>query len=139
MAIKAPKGTKDMMPEDAYKWHYIEDAFFKICDEYGFGELRTPIFEDTNLFNRGVGETTDIVQKEMYTFEDLGHRSITPGRDAQRERTALGSRIFTDRHRHRRRARRFGARELRPRRVVARDGYLPVAVGPDLERERRAE
>ena len=63
MAIKAPKGTKDMMPEDAYKWHYIEDAFFKICDEYGFGELRTPIFEDTNLFNRGVGETTDIVQK----------------------------------------------------------------------------
>ena len=77
MAIKAPKGTKDMMPEDAYKWHYIEDAFFNICDEYGFGELRTPIFEDTNLFNRGVGETTDIVQKEMYTFKDKGDRSIT--------------------------------------------------------------
>ena len=76
MAIKAPKGTKDMMPEDAYKWHYIEDAFFKICDEYGFGELRTPIFEDTNLFNRGVGETTDIVQKEMYTFTDLGGREL---------------------------------------------------------------
>lgn len=77
MAIKAPKGTKDMLPEEAYKWHYIEKSFFDICDEYGFGELRTPIFESTDLFNRGVGETTDIVQKEMYTFEDLGHRSIT--------------------------------------------------------------
>ena len=75
----------------------------------------------------------------LHEIQLLGHRSIAPGRDAQRERTARGSRIFTDRHRHRRRARRFGARELRPRRVVARDGYLPVAVGPDLERERRAE
>jgi len=77
MAIKAPKGTKDMMPEEAYKWHYIENAFSEICSEYGFGEMRTPMFEDTQLFNRGVGETTDIVQKEMYTFEDHGHRSIT--------------------------------------------------------------
>ena len=98
MAIKAPKGTKDMMPEDAYKWHYIEDAFFKICDEYGFGELRTPIFEDTNLFNRGVGETTDIVQKEMYTFEDLGHRSITlkPEGTSPAVRAFIESKHFAD-------------------------------------------
>lgn len=77
MAINAPKGTKDVMPEESYKWQYIEDSFKDICDEYGFGEMRTPMFESTDLFNRGVGETTDIVQKEMYTFEDLGHRSIT--------------------------------------------------------------
>lgn len=77
MAIKAPKGTKDVMPEESYKWQYIENKFKDICDEYGFGEMRTPMFESTDLFNRGVGETTDIVQKEMYTFEDLGHRSIT--------------------------------------------------------------
>lgn len=77
MAIKAPKGTKDTMPEDSYKWQYIERKWDEICREYGFGEMRTPTFESTELFNRGVGETTDIVQKEMYTFEDMGHRSIT--------------------------------------------------------------
>ena len=77
MAIKAPKGTKDIMPEDSYKWQYIERKWDEICREYGFGEMRTPTFESTELFNRGVGETTDIVQKEMYTFEDMGHRSIT--------------------------------------------------------------
>ena len=77
MAIKAPKGTKDVMPSEIYKWHYIEKEWAKICDEYGFYEMRTPTFESTELFNRGVGETTDIVQKEMYTFEDMGHRSIT--------------------------------------------------------------
>lgn len=77
MAIKAPKGTKDVMPSEAYKWQYIESQFSDLCRIYGFGEVRTPIFEHTELFNRGVGETTDIVQKEMYTFEDHGHRSIT--------------------------------------------------------------
>ena len=77
MAIKAPKGTKDMLPQDAYKWQYIEDAWKKICKEYGFKEIRTPMFEATELFNRGIGDTTDVVQKEMYTFEDLGKRSIT--------------------------------------------------------------
>ena len=77
MAIKAPKGTKDMLPQDAYRWHYIEMEWAKICSEYGFREIRTPAFEATELFNRGIGETTDVVQKEMYTFEDMGNRSIT--------------------------------------------------------------
>lgn len=77
MAIKAPKGTKDVLPSDSYKWQYIEAEWAKICAEYGFREMRTPTFESTELFNRGVGDTTDIVQKEMYTFNDLGGRSIT--------------------------------------------------------------
>lgn len=77
MAIKAQKGTKDILPDEIYKWQYIEKEWAKICDEYGFKELRTPTFEATELFNRGIGDTTDVVQKEMYTFEDLGHRSIT--------------------------------------------------------------
>jgi len=77
MAIKAPKGTKDMLPQEAYRWHYIEDKWAEICSEYGFREIRTPAFEATELFNRGIGDTTDVVQKEMYTFEDMGGRSIT--------------------------------------------------------------
>ncbi|MBQ0005356.1 MAG: histidine--tRNA ligase [Clostridiales bacterium] len=77
MAIKAPKGTKDVLPNESYKWRYIENEWAKICSEYGFEEMRTPTFEATELFNRGIGDTTDVVQKEMYTFEDLGHRSIT--------------------------------------------------------------
>ena len=60
-----------------YKWQYVEEKFAELCDRYGFKEIRTPVFEHTELFTRGVGDTTDIVQKEMYTFEDHGHRSIT--------------------------------------------------------------
>lgn len=70
MAFKAIKGTKDMLPQDAYKWHHIEEEWRKICREYGFREIRTPVFESTELFNRGIGDTTDVVQKEMYTFDD---------------------------------------------------------------------
>ncbi|HHW95245.1 MAG TPA: histidine--tRNA ligase [Mogibacterium sp.] len=77
MSIKAVKGTKDVLPEDSYKWQYIENCWAEFCNRYGFKELRTPTFEYTELFSRGVGDTTDIVQKEMYTFEDLGRRSIT--------------------------------------------------------------
>ena len=77
MLTNAPKGTKDAMPDQVYKWHYIEEKFAEICRRYGFKEIRTPIFEHTELFQRGVGDTTDIVQKEMYTFKDFGHRSIT--------------------------------------------------------------
>ncbi|MGK0468774.1 histidine--tRNA ligase [Clostridium sp.] len=77
MNIQAPKGTKDMLPENAYKWQYVENLFRKICSVYGCTEIRTPMFENTELFIRGVGETTDVVQKEMYTFEDKGGRSIT--------------------------------------------------------------
>ena len=77
MLTNAPKGTKDAMPDQVYKWHYIEEKFAEICRRYGFKEIRTPIFEHTELFQRGVGDTTDIVQKEMYTFKDFGTRSIT--------------------------------------------------------------
>ena len=77
MLTNAPKGTKDVMPDQVYKWQYIEEKFAEICRRYGFKEVRTPIFEHTELFQRGVGDTTDIVQKEMYTFKDFGNRSIT--------------------------------------------------------------
>ncbi len=77
MLIKAPRGTKDIVPAEAYKWNYLEGKFRDLCRLYGYEEIRTPIFEHTELFQRGVGDTTDIVQKEMYTFEDNGHRSIT--------------------------------------------------------------
>ncbi|MBQ3465470.1 MAG: histidine--tRNA ligase [Firmicutes bacterium] len=77
MLTNAPKGTKDAMPDQVYKWQYIEEKFAAICRRYGFKEIRTPIFEHTELFQRGVGDTTDIVQKEMYTFKDFGNRSIT--------------------------------------------------------------
>ena len=92
MAIRAQKGTRDMLPQDAYKWHYVEDEWRKICNEYGFKEIRTPEFEATELFNRGVGDTTDIVQKEMYTFNDLGGRSIT----LKPEGTSLAARAFIE-------------------------------------------
>jgi histidyl-tRNA synthetase len=75
--IQAQKGTKDVLPQEAYKWHYVEGKLRKIAEEYGCREIRTPAFEATELFTRGVGETTDVVQKEMYTFEDKGGRSIT--------------------------------------------------------------
>ena len=75
--INIPKGTKDMLPEEAYKWHFVENTAREVAALYGFKEIRTPIFEHTELFLRGVGETTDIVTKEMYTFEDKGNRSIT--------------------------------------------------------------
>lgn len=94
MAIKAPKGTKDTMPKDSYKVQYIEKEFSELCRLYGFREVRTPMFESTELFNRGVGETTDIVQKEMYTFEDLGHRSIT----LKPEGTSPAVRAFIESH-----------------------------------------
>ena len=77
MLTNAPKGTKDMMPEEAYKWQYLEKKFAEICRRYGFQEIRTPVFEHTELFQRGVGDTTDIVKKEMYSFMDQGNRNIT--------------------------------------------------------------
>lgn len=75
--IQTPKGTYDILPKDVHKWHYIEDIFRKTCALYNYKEIRTPIFESTELFVRGVGESTDIVNKEMYTFFDKGNRSIT--------------------------------------------------------------
>ena len=76
MLTNAPKGTKDLLPAHAYKWQYVEKAFSDICSRYGFKEIRTPVFEHTELFQRGVGDTTDIVQKEMYTWQQA-KRSLT--------------------------------------------------------------
>ncbi len=75
--INIPKGTKDVLPFDSYKWHYIENTVRDVARIFGACEVRTPTFEHTELFLRGVGDTTDIVNKEMYTFEDKGNRSIT--------------------------------------------------------------
>ena len=76
-AYRAPKGTKDVLPEQSYQWQFLEARIREIVKKYGFLEVRTPVFEHTELFLRGVGETTDIVQKEMYTFLDKGERSVT--------------------------------------------------------------
>ena len=92
MLTNAPKGTKDVLPEQVYRWHYVEKKFADICSRYGFREIRTPIFEHTELINRGVGDTTDIVQKEMYTFNDHGGRSLT----LKPEGTAPAVRAFTE-------------------------------------------
>lgn len=75
--INIPKGTKDVLPSDAYKWHFVENTARRIAALYNLKEIRTPVFEHTELFLRGVGDTTDIVNKEMYTFLDKGERSIT--------------------------------------------------------------
>ncbi len=77
MITKAPRGTKDVIPQESYKWQYVEEKIRNICKNYGYKEVRVPVFEHTELFERGVGDTTDVVQKEMYTFEDKGGRSIT--------------------------------------------------------------
>ena len=77
MLTQAPKGTQDMLPSDAHRWQKIEAAMRSVCALAGYREIRTPMFEHTELFARGVGDGTDVVQKEMYTFEDKGGRSIT--------------------------------------------------------------
>ena len=92
MAIQAPKGTKDVTPRESYKWQYIEKIARETCDNFGFSEIRTPVIEHTELFLRGVGDTTDIVQKEMYTFDDKGGRSIT----LKPEGTAGAARAFLE-------------------------------------------
>ena len=75
--IYIPKGTKDVLPQDAYKWQYVEGMARDVAKLFNLKEIRTPTFEHTELFQRGVGDTTDIVTKEMYTFKDKGDRSIT--------------------------------------------------------------
>jgi len=73
----APRGTRDVLPDDSPRWQYVEEIFKKTCGLYGYREIRTPTFEHTELFTRNLGEATDVVSKEMYTFEDRGGRSIT--------------------------------------------------------------
>ncbi|MCL2699236.1 MAG: histidine--tRNA ligase, partial [Defluviitaleaceae bacterium] len=75
--IQAPRGTKDIYGREAVAWQRLEEIMRKLCADFGISEMRTPIFEHTELFVRGVGDTTDVVQKEMYTFDDRGGRSLT--------------------------------------------------------------
>ena len=77
LVTKAIKGTQDILPNEVYKNQFIEQTVLDIAGKFGFREIRTPVFEHTELFQRGVGDTTDVVQKEMYTFDDKGGRSIT--------------------------------------------------------------
>ncbi|MDR2356286.1 MAG: histidine--tRNA ligase [Clostridiales Family XIII bacterium] len=77
MAQQAPKGTKDVLPDNIYKWKFVEDAFRTLCAQRGFSEIRTPVFEYTQLFSRSVGDSTDIVEKQMYSFDDYDGRSLT--------------------------------------------------------------
>jgi histidyl-tRNA synthetase len=77
MAFQKPKGTQDILPGAVERWQFVENAARNVCRRFMYGEIRTPVFEATELFQRGVGETTDIVEKEMYTFTDKGDRSMT--------------------------------------------------------------
>ena len=92
MLTQAPKGTNDVLPDRVHIWQYLEDEIRKICKEYNYKEIRTPVFEHTELFERGVGDTTDVVEKEMYTFNDKGGRSIT----LRPEGTASASRSYIE-------------------------------------------
>ncbi|WP_432401222.1 histidine--tRNA ligase [Wukongibacter sp. M2B1] len=98
MLTKAPRGTKDVLPSKVYKWAYVEKMFSEICEKFGYKEIRTPVFEHTELFKRSVGETTDIVQKEMYTFSDNGGRDITlkPEGTAPVVRAFVENKIYAD-------------------------------------------
>lgn len=92
LITKAIKGTKDILPKDIYKNQYIESTCLSVAENFGYKEIRTPVFEHTELFQRGVGDTTDVVQKEMYTFDDKGGRSIT----LRPEGTAGAARSFLE-------------------------------------------
>lgn len=93
---KAPKGTEDLLPSESYRWQYLEKNFKKVCDNFGYLEIRMPTFEHTELFERGVGDTTDVVQKQMYTFLDKGGRSVTlrPEGTASVARSFLQNNIY---------------------------------------------
>lgn len=92
MLTAAPRGTKDIMPSEVGSWCYVEKILREICKNYGYQEIRTPIFEHTELFKRGIGDTTDVVEKEMYTFQDRGKRSIT----LRPENTAAAVRAYVE-------------------------------------------
>ena len=96
--IQAPRGTRDVLPAESYRWQFLEDKMRKAAALAGYREVRTPVFEHTELFLRGVGDTTDIVQKEMYTFKDKGDRSITlkPEGTAGAARCFLESNLYAD-------------------------------------------
>lgn len=96
MLTNAPRGTKDILPEQISNWLFIENKIRTICKNYGYEEIRTPTFEHTELFQRGIGESTDVVEKEMYTFTDRGDRSITlrPENTASVVRAYLQNKLY---------------------------------------------
>lgn len=96
--VNAPRGTQDVLPSQSAKWQYIEETARKTAELFGFREIRFPTFEHTELFCRGVGDTSDVVQKEMYTFEDKGNRSITlrPEGTASTVRTLLTNGLLSE-------------------------------------------
>lgn len=98
MLIGAPRGTRDILPQSVMYWQYLEKIIYEVCTNYGYEEIRTPIFEHTELFNRGIGDTTDIVEKEMYTFLDRGGRSITlrPENTASSVRAYVENKLYAD-------------------------------------------
>ena len=98
MLTQAPRGTRDVLPTESYRWQNLEARMRTAAAEAGFREVRTPVFEHTELFARGVGDTTDIVQKEMYTFKDKGDRSITlkPEGTAGAVRAFLESNLYAE-------------------------------------------
>ncbi|WP_404355616.1 histidine--tRNA ligase [Cytobacillus firmus] len=96
MSIRIPRGTQDILPGEVEKWQLIEEKARELCEKFLYREIRTPIFEHTELFLRSVGDTTDIVQKEMYTFEDRGGRSLT----LRPEGTASTVRSFVEHKMH---------------------------------------
>lgn len=98
MKFQKPKGTNDIFGDEALKWQYLENILRNICKDFGMAEIRTPIFEYANLFKRGVGETTDIVQKEMFCFKDRGEReyALKPEGTAGTARAFLESKLYAD-------------------------------------------
>ncbi|MCH3958462.1 MAG: histidine--tRNA ligase [Selenomonas sp.] len=98
MLTNAPRGTKDILPDTVGEWTYVEAKIRDLCSRYGYQEIRTPMFEHTELFHRGIGEGTDVVDKEMYTFTDRGDRSITlrPENTASAVRAYLQNKLYGD-------------------------------------------
>ena len=98
MLTKAPRGTKDILPQAVGGWHKVENEIRRLCAVYGYEEIRTPTFEHTELFTRAIGENTDVVDKEMYTFTDRGERSITlrPENTASAVRAYLENKLYAE-------------------------------------------
>lgn len=95
---RAPKGTEDLLPKESFRWQFLEEKFKNIAKLYGYKEIRVPTFEHTELFERGVGDTTDVVEKQMYTFLDKGGRSVTlrPEGTASVCRSYLENNLYQD-------------------------------------------
>jgi histidyl-tRNA synthetase len=94
MLVKAPRGTTDLLPGQVERWQWFEQVARNVFQQFGYAEIVTPIFEHTELFERGIGETTDVVNKQMYTFLDRGERSLT----LRPEGTAAVVRAYLEHH-----------------------------------------